>query len=93
MIFLTPCYPQKDATYARCLPGTLPAIEGREAYRCIKLNGAKTPAMDLPQRWTQTAINELRVRVGSGEPVDTIAEALGRKPADILTMKDRLRLR
>ncbi len=45
------------------------------------------------QRWTQTAINDLRSGIASGLEVETIADTLGRTVADTRAMAFRLRLR
>ncbi|MDQ2891739.1 MAG: hypothetical protein M3R64_01450 [Pseudomonadota bacterium] len=49
--------------------------------------------MDIPKRWTQADITDLRARLQAGEPVGEIAAALGRADTDITTMIQRLRLR
>ena len=49
--------------------------------------------MEPHQRWTQTAITDLRARLQAGETVDHIATALQRRPDTITSMMSRLRLR
>lgn len=45
------------------------------------------------QRWTQTTISDLRLRLEKGEAVEQIADALGRTADTVQAMMDRLRLR
>ena len=49
--------------------------------------------MTVHQRWTQTDLTELRLRVGAGDASDKIAYALSRSLVDVRMMMSRLRLR
>ncbi len=49
--------------------------------------------MNPHQRWTQSAITELRERVQLGETLADIVTALERQPGDVSAMMGRLRLR
>jgi hypothetical protein len=49
--------------------------------------------MNPDQRWTQTALSDLRSRLDEGEQIEGVAAGLGRSVADVQAMMTRLRLR
>lgn len=64
----------------------------RYSHACKRRARGNTPVTSKHQRWTQTAINDLRNGIASGLEVETIADTLGRTVEDTRAMALRLRL-